>query len=532
MSFSRDPSFNRLVRTVQKTVEGGMGDYVVEHRGNDGETGTTLVEGVNDAYEARVKYVAEAPRDQRVISVSRVDETARRKGPPKSRRVDVNVARRGDHVQVTVGNHGVNFSPDDLKIIKALGSQRRSITLHNKDKVYVQRKGDVVQMSHNSAWHGTKDVKISDLVEAVEDLTHDMGPLTESAFDRQAETATDRLIALVRKSTAGGSANVTGGDKFVDEVVRRAQRLIDINKKTKGIQVTVDGQKIEWEMVGEESLDEAQGYKTESLVRATRHAYSFDRYGEKEWTGIAKFLLSKGLSERQAAVIMISKHMRWSGDNGGETLAAFKKYYDGKSHPSQKGKSPFTSKEVADLLKHGHDDIIDNDDWEMLSENRIDEMKSVSYDKANEGNIGSLREDRAGYYEFPHHMDPEEIARIERRYGVQVDSDDFHKGPHGGMNYRVMGGKRKIRDMIDGEMLENRIDAGENVERIDEESDERVDESVDLNAMNEVVYAFENKIHAYANMLKRGSHPKKLAAAAQKAHDAVNGFRQELFIHR
>ena len=56
------------------------------------------------------------------------------------------------------------------------------------------------------------------------------------------------------------------------------------------------------------------GLATE-IAKQTSDAYSFDRYGIDEWTGIAHFLLSMDVSPEVTEWVLRSKHMRWAADH-------------------------------------------------------------------------------------------------------------------------------------------------------------------------------------------------------------------------
>lgn len=62
---------------------------------------------------------------------------------------------------------------------------------------------------------------------------------------------------------------------------------------------------------------EDRGKPTRAQIRAlaqrTLHAYSADRY--RSWQACVALLLRRGLSERQAEAILLSKWMRWAADN-------------------------------------------------------------------------------------------------------------------------------------------------------------------------------------------------------------------------
>lgn len=50
------------------------------------------------------------------------------------------------------------------------------------------------------------------------------------------------------------------------------------------------------------------------LADFTSDAYSFDRYGRKEWILCAKMLLARGFTMIEAEAILRSKWPRWAGD--------------------------------------------------------------------------------------------------------------------------------------------------------------------------------------------------------------------------
>ena len=64
------------------------------------------------------------------------------------------------------------------------------------------------------------------------------------------------------------------------------------------------------------------------LVEQTSNAYSFDRYGRKQWFLIARFLISENYAKEAVVRILRSKHMRWAADarNKG-TYSEFRRYY-------------------------------------------------------------------------------------------------------------------------------------------------------------------------------------------------------------
>ena len=69
------------------------------------------------------------------------------------------------------------------------------------------------------------------------------------------------------------------------------------------------------------------------IAERTSNAYSFDRYGEKEWRAIASFLLQKGIDEDMVEWVLRSKHMRWAADHMPEFdedigVLGFVNYYD------------------------------------------------------------------------------------------------------------------------------------------------------------------------------------------------------------
>jgi hypothetical protein len=51
------------------------------------------------------------------------------------------------------------------------------------------------------------------------------------------------------------------------------------------------------------------------LAERTADAYSYDRYGAQNWERVARLLLKRGYTSRQAEAIMRSKWMRWAGDS-------------------------------------------------------------------------------------------------------------------------------------------------------------------------------------------------------------------------
>lgn len=70
-----------------------------------------------------------------------------------------------------------------------------------------------------------------------------------------------------------------------------------------------------------------QNQMAEEAVEFTNTAYSFDRYSEKEWFQIARFLLTEGYNFLMVVEILKSKFMRWGADYQGPTLTGFKKYF-------------------------------------------------------------------------------------------------------------------------------------------------------------------------------------------------------------
>lgn len=69
----------------------------------------------------------------------------------------------------------------------------------------------------------------------------------------------------------------------------------------------------------------------DTAFNLSRKAYSFDRYGQKNWIANIEWLLTQGLTARQAAGIMMSKVTRWAADAAGNknlnrTLSV---YYNG-----------------------------------------------------------------------------------------------------------------------------------------------------------------------------------------------------------
>jgi hypothetical protein len=84
------------------------------------------------------------------------------------------------------------------------------------------------------------------------------------------------------------------------------------------------------------------GEAAQRVADAAETAYMADAYGPDEFRKVARFLLAKGHSEREAEAILKSKHMRWADDSEGRGhgkrtgSAAFKRYYDGvRSLPSR-----------------------------------------------------------------------------------------------------------------------------------------------------------------------------------------------------
>lgn len=55
-----------------------------------------------------------------------------------------------------------------------------------------------------------------------------------------------------------------------------------------------------------------------TIVASTQDAYSYDRYGINAWTSATKYLLSRGLTDRQVEAFLRSKHTRWAMDWAGD----------------------------------------------------------------------------------------------------------------------------------------------------------------------------------------------------------------------
>lgn len=53
----------------------------------------------------------------------------------------------------------------------------------------------------------------------------------------------------------------------------------------------------------------------EIIFNSTKDSYSFDRYSKKGWSDCIKYLLRARLSNEEIIAFMLSKHMRWAGDN-------------------------------------------------------------------------------------------------------------------------------------------------------------------------------------------------------------------------
>jgi hypothetical protein len=70
------------------------------------------------------------------------------------------------------------------------------------------------------------------------------------------------------------------------------------------------------------------------VMEDAEFAYMADAYGEPALREIARFLLKQGHTTREAAAIMLSKHLRWADDLEGRgngkraDSAAFKRYYE------------------------------------------------------------------------------------------------------------------------------------------------------------------------------------------------------------
>jgi hypothetical protein len=72
--------------------------------------------------------------------------------------------------------------------------------------------------------------------------------------------------------------------------------------------------------------------KATAIANATTDAYSFDRYGLTEWRKAARMMAARGFSERQIAVVLRSKWMRWAADAASKaknaTAADLERYFD------------------------------------------------------------------------------------------------------------------------------------------------------------------------------------------------------------
>lgn len=54
--------------------------------------------------------------------------------------------------------------------------------------------------------------------------------------------------------------------------------------------------------------------RANAIAATTTDAYSFDRYGIRNWRNAARMLLSHGVSERDAEIVLRSKWTRWAAD--------------------------------------------------------------------------------------------------------------------------------------------------------------------------------------------------------------------------
>lgn len=50
------------------------------------------------------------------------------------------------------------------------------------------------------------------------------------------------------------------------------------------------------------------------IAERTNDAYSYERYGKKEWTLSAKLLIAEGFTREEAEWVLRSKWMRWAAD--------------------------------------------------------------------------------------------------------------------------------------------------------------------------------------------------------------------------
>lgn len=96
---------------------------------------------------------------------------------------------------------------------------------------------------------------------------------------------------------------------------------------------------------------------------AAETAWMYDAYGEEAIREIATFLLGEGHSERAAAAIIRSKHLRWAEDCEGETTAAsFRRYYE---------TSFLSGRAVIDWAREGRgiaEDDYELDDFDLRTE--------------------------------------------------------------------------------------------------------------------------------------------------------------------
>lgn len=124
-------------------------------------------------------------------------------------------------------------------------------------------------------------------------------------------------------------------------------------------------------------------------------------------------------------------------------------------------------------------------------------------------------------------MKPADVAKSLGISANRVEYEGLSMGDH---SYAINEEQRKAR-MSYGAKETRRLAeaANRDVERIDVE--ESIDEGNDkvLDSMNEIVYAYENRVHAFVGQLKKGGYDKKLISAAEASHDSTNDFRQELF---
>lgn len=61
-----------------------------------------------------------------------------------------------------------------------------------------------------------------------------------------------------------------------------------------------------------------RGADLDALADKTSGAYSWDRYGEKNWKACVRMLSRRGYDDREIEAILLSKWTRWAGDAAGK----------------------------------------------------------------------------------------------------------------------------------------------------------------------------------------------------------------------